>query len=177
MRKVLMAAALSFIVAPVFAEPLTGDSIQKLPNKQIEQNLPDSHPMAYFFYSNKLFQAGKKDPAVMWYYVGQIRFRANLLAHPELPADQDAAQLAQVNKTLGQTVINWSGSNIHQWTQTIDRALAWDAANPNNFTSKETYAAQLQQARDEMVKARDTITRTEAEIKADRAARGIVDDH
>lgn len=180
MRRSLLATALLVVVATAGATPLTQQAIEsvpdrKLPSKALEADLPDSHPMAYFLYAAKLFKAGKQDPATLWYYVGQIRFKQYLLAHPDLPATGDPALFESARKAYGPAITDWAGGNIRIWLQMIRNALTWDADNPNNFTSKETFAAQLEQARAEVSDTYDTIKRTESAIKADRAARGLMD--
>lgn len=180
MRRMLFAVAILAATLQVAAEPLTQQAIdavadRKLPSKEIEANLPDSHPMTYFLYAAKLFRAKKQDAATLWYYVGQIRFNHYLLANPDLPADADPALLADANRNFGPAIADWSGGNVRIWLQTIKDALAWDAAHPNNFTSKETFATQLEQARLQVSDAYETIRRTEAQIKSERAARGLLD--
>jgi hypothetical protein len=180
MRKLLLIAALFAVTATVGATPLTQEAIdavpdKKVPSKEIESNLPDSHPMAYILYAAKLFRAGKQDLGTRWYYVGQIRFNHYLLANPDLPADADPAVLASVNKNYGPAITDWSGGNIRIWLQNMKDALAWDAANPNNFTSKETHAAELEQARAQISTAYDTIKRTQETIRNERKSRGLVD--
>ena len=175
MRRFVLAFVLSLSAVAAHAESLTMDQIQSLSPKQIEAGLPDSHPFAYFAYAVKLAKAGKYDPAVQWYYVGQIRAHHHLLANPDLPATGDAAELQGITKGLGQSLVDYAGGNIRIWVQTIDKALAWDNANPNGFTSKETFATQWQQARAEVTKTRDGIKKNEAQIKAERASRGLTD--
>jgi hypothetical protein len=180
MYKSLLVAALFAVTATVGAAPLTQEALdavpdKKVPSKELEANLPDSHPMFYFLYASKLFRAGKQDLATRWYYVGQIRFNAHLLANPGLPAEGDPATLAGVNKNYGPAITDWSGGNIRIWLQNIKDALAWDAANPNNFTPKDTHAAELEKARAQVSATYDTIKRTEAQIKSERAARGLTD--
>jgi hypothetical protein len=180
MYRSLLVAALLGAAASVVAAPLTPEAIEavqdrRLPSKEIEASLPDSHPMMYFLYAAKLFRAGKQDPATRWFYVGQIRFTHHLLANPGLPADGDPTVLAGVNKNYGPAFSDWAGGNIRIWLQSIKDALAWDAVNPNNFTSKETYANELAQARAQVTATYDTINRTQAQIKAERASRGMSD--
>jgi hypothetical protein len=175
MRRLILAAVLSITAVAIHAEALTAESIQSMNNKKVEQNLPDSHPSAYFHYAIKLFKANKQDLGVRWYYVGQIRYRAHLLAHPDLPANAEPAEFADINKNLEPAISNWAGGNVRIWVQSINEALQWDASHPNNFTSKEMYASQIEQARDEVSKTRDTIKTSEAQIKAERAAKGLMD--
>lgn len=177
MRRIFLAAVLCVAGLSLQAAPLTQDDIQAKSNKEIEANLPDSHPAAYFAYAIKLFKARKQDPATLWYYVGQIRFRQYLLANPELPADGDPAVYKEFTEgALGKAIADWSGANTRIWYQTIDDALAWDNKTANNTVSKETFAAQWQQARAEVSKIRDYVKTSEAQIKAERAARGLTDD-
>jgi hypothetical protein len=173
MRRALVAAILSVFAVAAHSEALTMESLQKLPAKEVEKNLPDSHPMAYLAYAVRLYKEGKGDPATKWYYIGQIRYKHHLLAHPEATAD--AQQLADTTKGFGQAVTDYAGGNIRIWVQSIDQALSWDNANPNNFTSKETFATQLQEVRAEVTKTRDNIKRNEAQIKAERASKGMTD--
>lgn len=175
MRKLFLAAALCVTAVSIHAEALTADAIQSMNNKKVEENLPDSHPSAYFHYAVKLFKANKQDLAERWYYVGQIRYRAHLLANPNLPANADPAEFADINKNLEPAISNWAGGNVRIWVQSINEALQWDASHPNNFTSKEEHAAQIEQARDEVTKLRDTIKKSEAQIKAERASKGLMD--
>lgn len=180
MRKSLLLAAMLAVAGMAAAAPLTQEAFdavpdKKVPSKELEAGLPDSHPMAYFLYAAKLFRAGKQDLATRWYYVGQIRFNHHLLAHASESMEGDAAALAGVNKNYGPAITDWAGGNIRIWLQNIKDALAWDAANPNNFTAKETSAAALEQARAQVSATYDTIKRTEAQIKSERAARGLPD--
>jgi hypothetical protein len=177
MRSALLAAVLSIAALSAQAAPLTAEDIQSRSNKEIEANLPDSHPAAYFAYAIKQFKARKQDPATLWYYIGQIRFRHYLLANPGLPADGDPAVYRDFTEgAFGKAIADWSGANTRIWARTIDDALAWDDKTPNNAVSKETFAAQWQQARAEVSKIRDYVKTSEAEIKAERAARGLTDD-
>lgn len=175
MRKLFLAAVLAITATTAHAAALTQEDLQSKSNKEIEANLPDSDPAAYFAYTIKLFNARKQDAGVLWYYVGQIRFRQLLLAHPEAPADYVAAYKTYTEGPLGKAIADWSGANTRIWVQTIDDALSWDNKTPNNVTSKETYAAQWQQARAEVTKIRDYVKTSEAQIKAERAARGLSD--
>jgi hypothetical protein len=181
MRRLILAAALSVMAVSIQAEPLTAEAIQSMNNKKVEENLPDSHPAAYTHYAIKLFKAGKQDLGVRWYYVGQIRYRAHLLSNPELTSNPDvlatgdAAEFNDINKNVGPAITDWAGGNVRVWVQSINEALAWDASHPNNFTSKEEHGPQIQEARDEVARTRDAIKKSEAQIKAERAARGLTD--
>lgn len=176
MRSALLAAVLSIAALSAQAAPLTAEDIQSRSNKEIEANLPDSHPAAYFAYAIKQFKARKQDPATLWYYIGQIRFRQHLLAHPELPAEGDPNVYKQyVDGPFGKAIADWNGAVTRVWVKTIEKALDWDNKNPNVFSPKETQAAQWEQARAEVDKIRVYVKTSEAEIKSERASRGLSD--
>jgi hypothetical protein len=171
MRRIMWALLLTAAVSCVQAEALTQEQIKSMSNKNIEANLPDSPPAMAMAYSMKLFKANRKDQAVIWYYVGQLRYRFHILSNP--PSDAEAAQLEQVNGTFGPAISDWAGRNVRYWTEQIDHALDWDAKQPNATTSKEAHAKELDQARQELVALRDKLRRSENEIRAQRQARGL----
>lgn len=171
MRRILFAIALSVTATAANAEALTQDQIKSMSNKEIEANLPDSHPAMAFAYAMKLFKANKKDQAVIWYYVGQLRYRFHILSNP--PADAEIAQLAQVNSSFGPAVSDWAGRNVRYWTEQIGHSLDWDAKSPNATTSKEEHKAELEQARQELAEFREKLRASESDIHAQRQARGL----
>ena len=83
MRYAFMIVALLLASAPCFAQLELQDVIDK-PRQDVEQALPASHPSNYYAYATRLFHDGSKDDAVFWFYVGQIRYRFYLSAHPNL---------------------------------------------------------------------------------------------
>jgi hypothetical protein len=151
------------------------EDARTLPTKEVERSLPDSHPSVIFAYSMRLFKAGKQDNAVVWYYVGQIRYRFHLMANPDLPKDGDPALLASVNSSLGTAISDWAGGTPRTWANSINRALTWDATQPNTFTPKEAHSAELEQVRKSVQEQRDHILKTEAEILSERKSRGFDD--
>jgi hypothetical protein len=126
-----------------------------LPEKQVEAQLPKSHPSAYYSYAMRLFQAGKKNEAVQWFYIGQLRYRYHLRANPNLPPDGDPAIMASLNATAGQTINEWAGGSPTEWAASIDRALQWDAAHENTFTPKPKFAQALQKTRLGLIQLRN----------------------
>lgn len=176
MRRLFLAAMLSVAAVATHAAPLTNDDFKTKSNKEIEAALPETHPAAYFAYAMKLYNERKQEQSTLWYYIGQIRFRQHLLAHPELPAEGDPNVYKQyVDGPFGKAIADWNGAVTRVWVKTIEKALDWDNKNPNVFSPKETQAAQWEQARAEVDKIRVYVKTSEAEIKSERASRGLSD--
>jgi hypothetical protein len=169
MRRLFLAAVLSVAAIAANAEALTMEQVNSLKPKEVEKALAESHPSMYIAYSIRQFKSGKQDDAVLWYYIGQIRWKYFLLVNPDPGAE---AQLAQVTKDFGQVIGDWAGESTQDWANTIKRALIWDAANPNSMPAKD-HPAELEQARNFVEEMRSYVVRNEAAIAADRQARGI----
>ena len=99
----------------------------QLPEAEVEGKISASHPAVYYAYAKRLFAQGRKDDAVFWFYVGQLRYRFYLLANPQLPRDGDPAVMASLNATIGQSINEWAGGDPKSWAADIERALQWDA--------------------------------------------------
>lgn len=123
----------------------------KLTPAQIEQQLPDSHPVNYYIYSEQLFRAGRKDQALQWFYAGQLRYRFLRSAVPGSASSGSAALFDGLLQEFGPPVNHYGASDPPNWVKQIDAALQWDASNPNGYTSKTRYAPQLQNARDQLL--------------------------
>lgn len=143
------------------------------PPAEVEAALPGSHPTSLYAYAMRLFGEGRHDDAVMWFYAGQLRYRFHLRANPDLKPDGEPAVMASLNSTIGQTINEWAGGSPKGWAAAIDRALAWDEAQPNAVTSKTRHAAAWQETRKGLLGLRDHILKSEAQIRAERAQRGL----
>jgi hypothetical protein len=145
----------------------------ELPDAEVETKLPASHPASYYAYAKRLFAQGRKDDAVFWFYVGQLRYRFYLLANPQLPRDGDPAVMASLNATIGQSINEWAGGDPKSWAANMERALQWDAKNDNGFTSKTANERQWKEIRAGLVALQDQVIRDEAKIRAEREKRGL----
>ena len=168
----IVLAALVLPVAHLYAE-LTPDQIKKLPSAAIEKQLPDEHPTSYYLYASRLFTEGRKDDAVFWFYVGQLRYRVHLKAHPELDPSGDPAVFSSLSATMGRKFNEYAGGSIKDWVAAIDRALKWDAATANGFTSKKKYAKTYQEIRSGLKSMRDEVEATADSIRANRKKAGL----
>lgn len=128
------------------------------------------HPADYFRLASQLFSAGKKDEAVFWFYVGQLRFRARLATHPELPPSGEPALFASLFETIGPPINQYAFGDIPSLASLIDRVLAWDASHPDPFSqqgpARTSVANGLRAMKVEMLARAD-------KIRAERASRGL----
>jgi hypothetical protein len=140
---------------------------------ETQAQLAQSHPSELYLHAQKLFQAGYKDEAVIWFYIGQLRFRYHLLVHPELPPDGEPALMASFNEVLGREINEWAGGSTVNWAASIRQALEWDVTNPNGVTPKEQYGAQLQELRIGLSGLAQYVTDNADMIRAQRSASGL----
>ncbi|MGK4328526.1 hypothetical protein [Lonsdalea quercina] len=140
---------------------------------ETDAQLAQAHPSDLYQYAQRLYEAGERDKAVTWFYIGQLRFRYYLLANPNLPPDGEPALMASLNDTLGQTINEWAGGSPKNWSASIQQALAWDASHPNPVTPKAQHAVELQKVRTGLEQLGDYIRHNEAEIRAKRQEAGL----
>jgi len=176
MKTLILRVPLIFITlaAPSFMfAALTPAEIKTLPPSQIEAKLPGEHPSSYYSYANRLFFEGKKDEAILWFYVGQLRYRIHLKAKPPSDPSGDPALFGSLNATLGQIFNEYAGGDPKMWATQITNALAWDAAHPNEFTQKKEFQAIHTEIRTGLEKFAKQIEDTTNKIREERKKRGL----
>ena len=134
---------------------------------------PKGDPGDYYIHATQLFAEGKRDDAVFWFYVGQLRSKFYLKANPNLDPSGAPAAYAALNATIGGKINEYAGGDIKQWVKSIDRALEWDAAMTNAYTSKVKFAAVYETNRAGLKKTRDEIVRQADQIRAQRRKAGL----
>ena len=137
----------------------------KLSPEQIEQQLPNAHPVNYYFYAEQLFRAGKKDQALQWFYAGQLRYRFLRSALPAGESSGSAALFDSLQDEFGPPINHYAASDPQNWVKQIDAALEWDKSHPNGYTSKTRYAHQLHEVRNKLVDFRAYIVAHAAELQ------------
>jgi hypothetical protein len=77
-------AATALLVAGVGARaaPMSVSEAFSLPQAQVEASIAESHPSIAVALAKRLFDAGRRDEAVVWFYIGQLRYRFHLMANP-----------------------------------------------------------------------------------------------
>jgi hypothetical protein len=76
--------------------------------------------------SNRLWGAGRKDDTVFFFYLGQLRYRADLLSDPK----RDPSLFDAMMSAMGPPINQYAFGDIKALIATIDRVIAWDDATP-----------------------------------------------
>lgn len=143
---------------------------------QLRVGLTQKHPSAYLYLARALWQEGEKDEATVFYYVGQIRYRAyiNTLAAPE---DIPEVKLYESLKAeLGDDINEYAARNLDNWLNLIDRALQWHREKPNEFLPKGDYSLLYELMIYNFDKLRDYIANNKELIRKQRAEQGLVNE-
>jgi hypothetical protein len=135
--------------------------------------LTGKHPAEYYLRAGQLLKDGRKDDAVFVFYLGQLRYRAHLLARPELPPDRDPAAFSSLSAVIGRPLNEYAFGDIPRLARTIDAVLAYDAANPDGFTSPARFAQVYAGVRDGLEKLKTQMLRDADSIRAARAKNGL----
>ncbi len=98
-------------------------------------------------YAARAFEEKTKRDGLFWFYVGQLRWRFHMAVNPDLDPSGEPAAFAALMYSLGEPMNRFAGSDPDMWIQVIDEAFAWDAGNPNGFTSKAEHTAEYQDIR------------------------------
>lgn len=122
--------------------------------------------------ANEEFAAGNRDEAVVLFYVGQLRGRI-AVACKNLARDGEPALLASLNESLGRPINEYAGGFPAGWAAAIDRALAYDAANPDPNTPSTECRAERERQRAGLTELRDHILANVDEIREQRTANGL----
>ena len=134
---------------------------------------PDLPPLDLYTLAGRLFAAGRRDEAVVWFYIAQIRSRFRLAAAPDLPPDAEPALYAALDDELGREINGWGFGDVDQALGEIDKALDWDATHANAYTPKTTNAAALDEIRGGLVAMRSSMLAHKDDIRRQRTANGL----
>jgi hypothetical protein len=145
--KVLMVLFLGAICSAQSLAELAPADVLSLPTEQVERRLPTANPQAYYVYALRLFNEQKKEEALFWLYVGELRFRFAMNAEPDETIGW-LGLLGALENRYGEPIWKWASGDVENSVRSIDDALKWDAANDNAFTSKKEHADALRKTRD-----------------------------
>jgi hypothetical protein len=140
---IVAAATLLLSSSGLRAETQTQSELAVCPSEQqqaaVEQRMHDGdlaslaafqasascfHWAAFYVAADLLFNSGKRDDSVRWFYVGQIRGRVT--------SSFDGGKIAfnALNASLGETINGYAGSDLAKWIADVDWSLEWDKEHP-----------------------------------------------
>jgi hypothetical protein len=89
-------------------------------------------PLNLFMPAKILFDNGRKDDAVFWFYAAQLRTRYQIVFEkgdrPQL--------LSAMLVTVGTTINNYAFQDAARFTRTLDQVVAWDTRTANPFKER-----------------------------------------
>jgi hypothetical protein len=172
LRKVsLVLLTLSLVIAAHGASP-TDDPTKKTP-EQLKKGIENQHPSTYYILAQKLFESGKKDEAVFWFYAGQLRYRFHLMSNPDLDPSGDAALFASLSEVIGRPINEYAFGDLKALDATLEKVLAWDEGTANGFTSTKAHKAEWTKTREGLTGMRKQVMDNGDSIRAQRKANGL----
>ena len=170
----ILFVAIAVLISPVVAparEPETAQTIQLLAD-----GIVDKAPTTYFALATELYREGQKNEAAFWYYVGLIRYRAWMLSTgKDAQSSDEQYHFHMLTESVGQSIYKHVDQDFASLIKAIDRALAWDLAQPNGYTSKDAYRAQYERARQELLSLRQQIKLSPDSFKPEpTSGRGLI---
>lgn len=137
------------------------------------QGVEGDHPAGYYRRAADLMRAGRRDEAVFVFYLGQLRYRTHLAARPDLPRDRDPALFASLSEVVGRPVNEYAFGDIPALDRTLKAVMAYDAANPDRFTSPTEFPQASRTVRTGMEQFRAQIVAQRETIRTQRQANGL----
>lgn len=144
-----------------------------MPLDELIRVIPDHHPAFYYILARRLFDAGRRDEAVFWFYAGQLRYRIRLSCHPNLRPDTEPALFGSLQETVGRPVNEYGFGDLQALPATMERVLAWDAATRNGFEPKAACTRTIAEQREGMGQLIAQLRANPDAIRRERAAHGL----
>jgi len=172
LRRVIL-GFLTLVVAIAAHGTISADDLTKKTPDQLKKGIENQHPATYYILAQKLFESGKKDEAVFWFYVGQLRYRFHLLANPNLEPSGDPALFASFSEVIGRPINEYAFGDLKALDATLEKVLAWDEATGNGFTSTKAHKAEWVKTREGLKGLRQQVMDNGNSIRAQRKANGL----
>jgi len=172
LRKITLVLFTLVVATTALGSDPADDATKKTP-EQLKKGIENQHPAAYYILAQKLFESGKKDEAVFWFYAGQLRYRFHLLANPNLEPSGDPALFASLSEVIGRPINEYAFGDLKALDATLEKVLAWDEATANGFTSTKEHKAEWLKTRDGLKGMRKQVMESGDSIRAQREANGL----
>lgn len=135
--------------------------------KRVISQPNDFNPVVLYCLSSALLDAGEREQAAFWFYLGQLRGRSD--ANKSL--DESAKQgMAVLNQRFGGPINQYAMKDIAKLKTTIDKVIQFDADNSRNYDPRwialhglDAFAAHGKVAFEPKTKWQDIDDKTRAE--------------
>ncbi len=92
---------------------------------------PDKYaPPVFYLLSSVLFQEGKKDDAMFWFYAGQLRARYDANRCADISARSGVGVL---NMQFGTPINQYAFTDIPRLKELVSKVVEWDRKTPHNY--------------------------------------------
>lgn len=173
-RRAIYTGTMLGLLAPVLESAVAvAQNPETTPLDTLIAQAPKLTPDALFVLAARMFAAGRRDEAVAWFYVAQIRMRFRLAVAPDLPPDGEPALYEALFETIGPQINGWAFGDIDRLAAHMQEALDWDSAHANLFTPKSGHAAELERVRSGLAAFRTSVLTQKEEMRRERAAKGL----
>jgi len=172
LRRVILVLFTVVVTVTAQGSDPADDATKKTP-EQLKKGIENQHPATYYILAQKLFESGKKDEAVFWFYAGQLRYRFHLLANPDLEPSGDPALFASLSEVIGRPINEYAFGDLKALDATLEKVLTWDEATANGFTSAKTHKAEWIKTREGLKGMRKQVLDSSDSIRARRKANGL----
>ena len=172
-RGLVKGAALGLLVPMLWSSAATAQDLATMPLGTIIAQASNLSPDSLYMLAGRLFAAGRRDEAVVWFYIAQIRMRFRLAVAPDLQPDGEPAVYGALFETMGPQINGWAFGDIDRVAAHMQEALDWDSSHANAFTPKAGHEAELEQVRSGLVAFRASVLTQKEELRRERAANGL----
>ena len=142
--------------------------------EELEKGACKIHPVSIFKLSGELWKEDKKEEALMWYYIGSLRYRIRLESIEG--TDEYEGESYYFEKMEFETkpiFLEWAGGNPLQWAEQINKAIEWDERNLNRYTSKSEYIEIYNSNIESMKKLVESLEDKSDDILSQRKEQGL----
>jgi hypothetical protein len=98
--------------------------------ERIEARPEDFAPPVFYALSRVLFDRGRKDEAMFWFYAGQLRARFDANRCADISATEAVAVL---NREYGPVINQYAFKDIAKLEELIPRVVEWDRKTPYSY--------------------------------------------
>lgn len=171
-RRPIVAAAMLMLGGTALASP-SGQAALPPPDESLAR-AEALHPAELYRVSAQLLgRPDRADEAVMWFYVGQLRYRFLLAATKPAAGANDRVLFSALSESVGRPVNSYAFGDVDAAAARIDAALAWDAAHDNPLTSKAAFPREWEEVRRGLRALRDKMLASKDEIRETRRRNGL----
>ena len=174
LRALLRAAVLGLVAAVAAPVHAPAQDFVEVPTATLLSRAETLLPVEMYVLAARLFADGRRDEAVRWLYVAQIRARLHLATSRGLRPDAEPALYAALNEEVGRPINEWAFGDVDALALRMQEALDPDrlvfldeTAAATNMTRRYGWAPRGQRCRIAVPQGHYKTTTVTAALRAD----------